>query len=518
MLNKENVRSEFSSDNLRFKFTLVVVCVVLVILTFGYVAYPPTHGDAAYFLPTAINFSLGHGFTNEVSSLVLHNFEKSGSFLDNTYVPGFKLFLGLILKGLSFFIIPSSLSVVFIIAILNSIAVFLMGFIFYKIFIKKYENISRFYLFIFIAHLLAFVGTLHIGAGRPESLARLFLLCAIILVFYLHKTHLSFLWPLLGFLLGLMGVTQPVIAFSFGLLISVYFGIVCTTRQAIQHIIKTYLLSFFVFYGIFILSPIGFSHGLTGIWGHFHEVIVVGFFGNLNISQWVIDFFRSYFFTPDSMFFGVILCLFSVFAFQFYSLYKSKIASQKIFLLFTVLFFIAQLYSFLFPPIHYNIVFFSPIFLGFILYYVLHMHMTSKKIVVSMIVMLLSIGFFYSVFLFPFYLKGVVSLNQARAFFNRSPIINGGGDDKIMITPNMWLLSEKYASMDLYKTINVFDKNQRRILVLEQGNYGGSDYPLNLNQCELKEDYFAHYTPKILDFRLPNTNGYAFAVYVCQSE
>ncbi len=432
------------SKNLDIKIVIIAIIAVIIfaiVLIFGYNAYPVPSGDSVHFLPGVINFSLGNGLVNQVSNLV-SEIDKSGFQKQIIYPPLFALFSGYFIKILH---IQNSAGILFAISIFNGLSVVLATFIFYKILSidKKYKND---FLLLIVIGLLAFATTLDIHQSRPESLARLFFLLMIISAIYIKPKKL---WLLFGLLLGLMAGTQLVVSIGVALLMGMFFAVRFDWKNALKAIFLTGLLSIIVLLAILLLSPLGFWENINGIFSHFLKIIHTPTdISPLNSNGifWKIFIIKYYFLLPGTTFFGFIMVLSAIFGAKIYFIHKKNIKSQILFLLFFILF-LVYFYPALRSSQYYNILFFSVIFIGIIIYYIYTIEKNNLIKIASLLMILsVSFGFLRDIVLFPYFLKDGVSLEKARTQFENLK----DNDNKIGITTGLWTLSENYKDIYIY--------------------------------------------------------------------
>jgi len=491
-------------DAKKIAIILVALSIAAIIIVFAYFIYPTPGGDSFFFVPAAINFSLKGELSNKITDLTsIVDPTGAGRFL--YYVPLFPV----LLKYLMF--TPTSQGASLAIALINSIVIALSALVFYKIATFNKIKFTWFNVFVISMSLLGLATTLGINVGRPEILARLFFVIAFILAFYILPERL---WLLFSLLLGLMGATQPIGAIIFAIIMGIFFSIIFNTREAIKTIAKIYISAVVVFLSVMLLAPFSIADKINGILKHASLITVPP-----HADNFLSIFFHYYFLDTNTTFFGLILLFSSMIGLWMYFRCHNRIHSSKLFVVFIILLLLIVLYSIIYPNHVYNILIFSPLFFGAIVYFLRNVtYPIYLKVIIVAVVTLSSIGFLRAVALFPFFLKDGVSLNEAKFHFQKlkdSMDVN----EIIGVSDGLWPILDSYNNIRVYPP--QFDLKQKNYsIILQQQNYSGLTTPLDVvDNCPLKENMFIFKNPKIFGIKLANTMpGYAYAVYECPNK
>ncbi|MEK9194539.1 MAG: hypothetical protein AAB884_01885, partial [Patescibacteria group bacterium] len=304
------------------KIIMVALCVLISVLffVFAYQAYPVPAGDSIYFLVPAVQFAA----RAELVSPLYPSDWMMDKVIDPTGARRFLFYpplFPLVVSALMPWATPQGAFVG--VAIINIAVILLSVLLFYKI-VTLGGDLSWFKVFLVTLGLFALAASLF-EAGRPEVLARLWIVLGALVPFYTSK---KYQWVLFGILLGLIFATHPPAGVFSILVLGIYFGATLKFKDIVLWGSKIFLLSFLVSLGSIALGPFGVRET---IYGTFRHVIAVNNFVALTgqTQGWFTlpNLFNHYILSPVAPFYGLVIILFLILAVQFSRKHYDRFAS-----------------------------------------------------------------------------------------------------------------------------------------------------------------------------------------------
>ncbi len=488
---------------INFKKSLIVfVCFLIVALfiIFAYYSYPVPAGDSIFYLAPAVQFA--------AKGTLISPLYPSEWIMDKVVDPlGMKRFLyypPLFPIVLSYLMPEATPQGIFVaIAILNIVVISLSALLFYKIATRK-TVLSWSGVFLIVVALLALVASLA-ETGRPEVLARLWVVLGTLVPFYISK---KYDWIFYSTFLGLMFATHP----AGGIFSILILGIVLGARYAFKDFTlrggAILFVSSFVSLSAITLGPFGIGETLGGIFRHAIAVT--------QVTQKFLTFsniFNYFIVSPTAPFYGLIVLLVLIAGIYFYRKYRDHLVSPRfVFLCAALLVFLlgkAILLGHAFYPS-----LFTPLSFSILIYFFLEKGIL-QKVAIIVTFMLVVTGIMRTTILFPFFIRQDSTLEQARTHFAELIRPYLGSNAKIAVTGGFWSLTENYKNVYPYNTWPEKPK-ENTALVFFQQRYSSMLNPPEIAGCSLISDKFSREIPKVFGVKLANTMpDYGYAVYNC---
>ena len=197
-------------DNITVFILGIVLVVSALLAIFGYYSYPEMGWDSSGFIPVAINYEKGLGLINQIYWFQFNlDFLWSNNFL--YYPPLFPIVVG-------FFMLKATpQSAYMVIAGINIATIWLATALFLTIAKQGVKKINISNVFLIGGSIIGLASMMDIGAGRPETLARFFMILAAWGIYFYIQNKKP--WWFLGSILGLMIATHLIGAIYLSFLI-----------------------------------------------------------------------------------------------------------------------------------------------------------------------------------------------------------------------------------------------------------------------------------------------------------
>lgn len=477
----------------------------VLLLVFAYYAYPVPAGDSLYFVVPAVQFKEKGELTSPLypSEWMMDKIiDPSGAKQFLFYPPLFPL----VTSALSPEATPRGALIA--IAFINIAVVWLSALLLYKVANKRGKHSWQKTLIMLLV-LVALASSLAEN-GRPEVLARLWLVMGCLVPLYVPKKYAYIFY---GILLGLMFATHPPAGIFSLLALGIAFGATYTFKDVILQGSKILSIGFVTALGGIALGPFSIRETVEGTFRHAVTVshIVAG-----ETQKWLTpsNFFHNYIVSPTAPWYGLVALLILISGIFFYRKYRVRMVSPLISLVSAVA--LAYAMGKITYTIGHNfyLTLFAPlIFLVFAKLF-LEGNIAWKGLTVFVCV-LVTTGFIRTTLLFPFFLQQGATLEEARADFAELARPLEGKDGLIGVTGGLWTLSEDYEKVYAYNTWPERPK-EKTALVFFQQRYSGIRTPPAIEGCARTYDSFSRDLPRIFGVKLGNTMpGYGYAVYDC---
>lgn len=487
---------------MNWKISLILGSVGIIVAFFiaFAVSHFPIPGDYIFFFVPAINFGTGEGLINQLVPLA-HQADATGAFRFIFYVPLFPLFLG------SFVSLFGTTSIFAVVATINSVAIIISAYLLYKIATLK-KQLNWYGGVVLSLMLFSLAGYFY--KSRPEVLARIFFLIAILLPFKMKK---EWLWLPWGILIGLTGATQPFVAILFLIGCFIFYAATLPIKSVFVHTLKTGIAGIFTFFLIMQLSPFSLQDTLEGM--YFHEFV---YLQERVDRKEALDIFNpagSPVLRINLTHHGLLLLILTGTVFSLIKRYWSKIQNPKLLVVLSAVWILIEFHRSVLYGHTYNFYFFFPfIFAGWL--YILN-YETKNGIVKSfaaVIFLVLSLlNFARYIIIFPAYIKDGMRLEEAR--YELNSLTQQTEDIRLSIKPGLWLLPDNYNKVSLWSEL-AQDKNT--LLLLDQTSYGRPEPPKAVKNCPLIKNYFITEKAMLFGIKVALTvPGYAFAAYKCEA-
>src|SRR3989344_1056302 len=477
----------------------------LLLLTFAYFAYPVPAGDALYFVVPAVQFTSKGELTSPLYPpewMIDKIIDPTGMKRFLFYPPLFPLSVSVLMPE------ATPRGALLAIAFINVAVLCLSTLFFYKVAKKKKGAVWQKTLIVGLA-LIALASSLAEN-GRPEVLARLWLVLACLVPWYISK---KYAYVVYGILAGLMFATHPPAGIFSLLILGIVFGVIYKWKDVVFEGSKILGIGFMVALGGIAVGPFGVRETIEATFRHVatvNHIIAEGTEKWFTLSNVITHYVSS----PATPFYGLVIILFVVESVLLYWKYRARLASPLITLLCAVILMYAL------GKVTYNmghvfyISLFAPLMFAIFILFFLEQKWRWKSATV-IILLLVATGFVRTALLFPFFLKQEVTLETARADFAKRVISYEGKDKWIGVTGGLWTLTEKYEKVYAYNTWPEKPK-KGTALIFFQERYSGMRYPPAIDGCALTYDAFSKRLPQIFGIKLGNTMpGYGYAVYDC---
>ena len=491
------------------KLTLVLTCslITLLFFVFAFYSYPVPAGDSQFFIVPAVEFAK----EGILSSPLFPSEWAIDSVIDSSGARRF-LFYPPLFPLVTSYLMPAATpqGAFFSLALMNSVVIWLSALLFYRVTTHRRPLLNWSKVFLIVLALLALASSLG-ETGRPEVLARIWVVLAALAAFYASK---KYDWAYYGLLFGFLFATHPAGGIFSLLLLGILFGFRYRFQDIVLRGAAVTLITFLVSVSIIALGPFSVQETIGGT---FTNAVVVSYAPSLGTSQWfsLSNLLTYYVFSPVAPFYGFVLLLLVASGIFFFRRYRSCFASLYISLI-SALILIALFSTVAYSAGHalfYASLFASIIFALFIRYF-LEIG-ASGKIAVVLLFLLVATGIIRSSLLFPFSLKQGVALDDVRARFTE--VARGSDHDSSFgVTGSFWSLSENYGRMYIYEWPSV--PRDGTAFIFFQQRYSGMLEPPIINGCDLKQDVFSREVPRFLGVSLGSTMpGYGYAFYQCDS-
>ncbi len=483
---------------------IVALGAALLLFAFAGRAYPVPAGDSVFFITPALELATHGTLTNmlfidktEMNNLI----DPTGQNRFLFYPPLFPLAL----RALMF--APTPQAAFLAIALMNTLVVIFSALLFYK---TAAENgkISWGMVCIIALALLALMAGLDIDNGRPELLARVWVVLAALVPFYAKRYD----WLWYGLLLGLMGATHTIGAVALFLIIGTVYAAKHRTKEALKRLVFVAGLGAMLAALIVTLGPFSLADTIHGIFAHAGAVrgSVTSAVGTAFTVHNLVHF---YLFSAMTPFYGLVILLMLGTGWFFYRTYRDRIKSRTLFIICTALLALV-LAQIIYTVGHvFYISLFAPlIFAAFIAFFARTKRL-GKWLTIAVLA-LVSLGIVRTALLFPFMFQQP-TLAEARMHFAEAAKALKEGE-KIGVTGGLWTLSENYEKMYMYNDWPE-PPAEDTALVFFQERYSGLVMPPLIPGCRLETDKFSQDVPHLFGIKLANTMpGYGYAVYTCQ--
>lgn len=490
------------------KLAIVFFCILLAALfiIFAKNAYPVPAGDSQFFLVPAIQFAkngllISPLFPDEKTIDLIIDPTGMRRFLFEP--PLFPLILSQLMLA------PASYGIFFALGFINIALLFLSAFLFYKFAVKNRELKWSSVFLIFIS-LLALTSSLA-ETGRPETLARLFIVLALLASFFILK---KYDWIFYGIFLGLIFATHPALGFISILVLGIFFGATLKFKEIILKGSALILIAFFTVLGAISLGPFSIKETIEGTWANAITVSHALSTSNHEFLEFR-NLIKYYFTSQAAPFYGLVIILTIIAGLFFFFKYRQKIVSLRATVFFGVAL-IAVFIKLIFSAGHiFYITAFAPVIFLVLFYFFLKTG-SLGKISTVLVLILVSIGIIRTTLLFPSFLKQRPTLKQARVDYAK--IVSGRPNSLVGITGSLWPLTENYKNVYSYNSWPEKPKTDTDLVFFGQ-RYSGLLKPPKIKGCEIIDDKFSKEAPKFLGFKLGNTMpGYGYAVYNCNKD
>lgn len=483
----------------------------IALLVFAYFAYPVPAGDSMFFLVPAVQFAKSGALTNPIypsdpiNNTISNIVDPSGMKKFLFYPPLFQLVLSFLMPE------ASSQGVIIAVALINILVVWFSALLFYKVATRKKE-LNWLGVSVMILVLVALAASLA-ETGRPEALARMWIVLGALVPFYISK---KYDWIFYGVLLGLMFATHPAGGFFSTLILGLMFGITLPFEKIILKGSAILLIAFFTTLGGITLGPFSIRETIEGTFAN-AVVEIHGVAQEASKLFTLSNLSNHYIFSQTAPFYGLVIALTLVVGFFFFWKHRSRIVSPFVVVLCVIAlaYFVGKI---MFTIGHvYYITLFAPIIFSVCFSFFGETKAFGKSVVI-LIFALIATGFMRTVLLFPLFVKQAQGLSEARAHIANiiQPYENqnvkfgvGGGSGG-----GSWYFSEDYKNMYSYN-LSERPKENTAFIFLQQ-RYSGRLTPPEISGCVLKDNAFSETVPKIFGVKLGNTMpGYGYAVYNC---
>lgn len=478
----------------------------VLLLVFAYFAYPVPAGDALYFVVPAVQFASKGELTSPLypSDWMMDKIiDPSGMKRFLFYPPLFPLVVSALMPE------ATPRGALIAIAYINVAVIWLSALLLYKVVTRKNEC-TRPKACVIILALVALASSLAEN-GRPEVLARLWLVLGCLVPWYIPKKHAYIAY---GILVGLMFATHPP-AGIFSLLV---LGLALGVKQKFNK--DTMLqgsgalgIGFATALGGIALGPFGIRETIEATFRHavaVEHIVTEGAQRWLTFSNALGHFITS----PVTPFYGAVIILLLIEGALLFWKHRARSVSFCVALLCAIiLLYVFARTTYLMGHIFY-ISLFAPLIFVVFMYFFLERGWLWKSATI-LIFLLVATGFLRTALLFPFFLKQGATLEEARTHFARLTKPYEGEDAPIGVTGGLWTLTENYKKVYAYNTWPDKPKEGTARIFFQQ-RYSGTRTPPAIDGCALIYDSFSSDLPQVFGVKLGNTMpGYGYAVYSC---
>lgn len=471
----------------------------------AYYVYPAPGGDSLFYTQPAVNLASGQGLR-----IPLFNDEQ---YMDNKidltgqrrylqFPPLQPLLIGYVMQ------LPTPQGAFLAIALINIAVIFLSSIVLYKAATVD-KPLTWFSVLLISLCLFGIASTIDQEGGRPEILARLFLVSALVSILYINpKYH----WLTLGVLLGLLGATHPMGSLIIGSLLIMFFGVKYGYKKALTYTFGSSLASLLIFVAVMKISPFGITEKLDAM-RKIGTASAASFIENEALNPKL--FFNHYVVDPGAPFLIFIVILSFVGAAAVYIKKRKCIHSSLLFLLGSLIFLTILAWLMFYIVGHqFYVAILSPLLFGTIVYYATKKGLLVKTLTI-IIVLLSTLGIVRNLIFFPTFLKRGLELDGVRLKFKEAQI-RYGRQAYFGVTGSLWTLSEDYKQMYTYDFWPEIPKKNTTAIFWQQA-YSGALAPPDIQGCNLAENHFNE-PLKIFGLKFGNSlRDYAYALYECNA-
>ncbi|GEM_PF-7088194 len=484
---------------------LFCLAIGIIFIVFAWNAYPVPAGDSSFFIVPAVQFAHNGVLKSPLypSDLMIDKIiDPTGARRFLFYPPLFPLLVSALMPQ------ATPVGAFVAIAIINITVIWLSALLFFRVATRR-GDLNWPKVFVIILALIALASSLAEN-GRPEVLARLWVVLLALVPFYISK---KYDWIFYGILLGLMFATHPAAGIISMVVLGIAFGVTTKFERIILKGSTILAITYFVSLSIIALGPFSVRETIYGTYKnaivevHQFEVEAQKLFKLSNL-------FDQYIASPVAPFYGVVLLALIVSGAYLLWKFRKRFASPPIvWLSVLALTYILEKITYSTGHVFY-ITLFAPVIFS-ILIYLFSEAKIFLRFGIALLFALVATGFLRTALLFPSFLRQEASLNDARSYFTESTSPYKDEDVKIGVTGGLWALTEDYGKVYSYNTWPDKPKENTALVFFEQ-RYTGMLTPPRVEGCNLAYDKFSRELPKVFGVKLGNTMpGYGYAVYKC---
>ncbi|MCC6546476.1 hypothetical protein IT570_04845 [Candidatus Sumerlaeota bacterium] len=472
----------------------VTALLVAILFLFAWHAYPPPNGDSLAFIPAAISYARGDGLISPVWKYAV-TLDPTGAHRFLNHGPYYPIVVGALMPKADVY------GALFAIRLIDSV-VLLLGACVGRLFLVRLGAWNwKGCLLVILT--LGGICTHLVWSLRPERLALLcYILVAMIWLFWKGSTLVALLAS--AALHAFAGTVHPLAALMLAPVVLAYFSVRWRCAELLRHLSIHAGATLATFLLLMHLSPHGLADSLAGQRTMTQVLVVEG----RTAQAW--EFLFHFVTDPRKALFGVVIVGGCVCGVIQYGRHRRAIASPAgfhtaiAFLLLIVYYFILRK-----PSTVYNFVPFYPVLVALILWWFAQ---TNRWWVAAFLLASNVVSFARWLVLFPFFLQGGVTLEDARARFEslaaEVPGTIGG-------TNIVWTFTEHYDRLfDYPSNVQAIQATEdHSYLVIQQFAYGGMN-PEPIAHHALMESRFHSHSVRLLGINLGNRMpDYAFAIY-----
>jgi hypothetical protein len=466
-----------------------VVLIAVVLLTFGCYNYPVPDGDAQYYWPPMLSMAKGEGLLNRYAPDVWDNDKQNlCRLVYHGYL--YPMLVGSLVWKPDYAAIGQTISVIL------ACAVVIYSMFFYRL--LKDSKVNGIWKGIFVVGATLGCTTFLVGhVGRAETLGTPIVVLCVSLVLSSAESWHPFIF---GVGIGLLAATHPMGCILSALLVGLVTFARYENADAFKRLCLAGLTAGVVWSVTFAFYPYSLSDWIHGLLKNGRNV--AQFAEGVNRDLWY-----RWFTEPSNSLYGLIYIVgFILFVLALPRILKQGKNRAGMLTCTALICFAVWNYGIRYPGQNYNLLLFSPLVFGFVIWSACRSLTGRFNIILTLFCVLAgSLGFIQRVLVFPHFLKGGMSFELARKQFAHLTSDSGG---TVSVSSGLFSLTQDYSRVKKYYVLA-----DPELLILQQVNRGVKSPP-HMPGYQLITSYFSSVEPMLFGVKCANTiSGYNFAAY-----